>query len=149
MNDPHVITIIRELPNLQLLLNGLYKCDYKTFFRTLLVVHDEALEDPYLGPMCTFIVRELRVLAYSQFLQSYKSVQFSSMAATFNMSPKLLDAELSRFIAAGRINAKIDKVGDIIETKRPDKKNFQYQEVIKKGDALLNQIQKLVRVVDV
>jgi 26S proteasome regulatory subunit N7 len=40
-------------------------------------------------------------------------------------------------------------VGNIIETSRPDKKNFKYQDVIKRGDVLLNQIQKLVRVIDV
>lgn len=60
-----------------------------------------------------------------------------------------LDGELSKFISSGRLNAKIDKVGGVIETSRPDKKNAQYQDVIKKGDALLNQIQKLVRVIDV
>jgi 26S proteasome regulatory subunit N7 len=95
------------------------------------------------------LIREYRVLAYSQFLQAYKSVMLSSMAASFGISAALLDSELSRFIAAGRLNAKIDKVGDIIETRRPDKKNAQYQEVIKKGDLLLNQIQRLVRVIDV
>lgn len=73
----------------------------------------------------------------------------SSMASSFGISVALLDAELSRFISAGRLNAKIDKVGDIIETSRPDRKNAQYHEVIKKGDHLLNQIQKLVRSVDV
>ena len=73
----------------------------------------------------------------------------SSMAASFGISVTLLDAELSRFVAAGRINAKIDKVGDVVETSRPDRKNAQYQEIIKKGDLLLNQIQKLVRVIDV
>lgn len=35
--------------------------------------------------------------------------------------------ELSRFIAAGRLNCKIDKVGGIVETNRPDSKNYQYQ----------------------
>lgn len=73
----------------------------------------------------------------------------SSMASSFGITTQLLDSELSRFIAAGRLNAKIDKVGDIIETIRPDKKNVQYQDVIKKGDHLLNQVQKLVRVIDV
>lgn len=73
----------------------------------------------------------------------------SSMAESFGISPSLLDNELSRFISSGRLNAKIDKVGDIIETSRPDKKNSQYHEVIKKGDHLLNQIQKLVRSIDV
>ena len=71
----------------------------------------------------------------------------SSMAQQFGVESSLLDRELARFISSGRLNAKIDKVGDIIETCRPDKKNRQYQEVIKKGDALLNQIQKLARVV--
>ncbi len=71
------------------------------------------------------------------------------MALSFGISPQLLDNELSRFIAAGRLNAKIDKVGDVVQTIRPDKKNIQYQEVIKKGDALLNQIQKLARVIEI
>ena len=61
---------------------------------------------------------------------------------------RITDNRRSKFIAAGRLNAKIDKVGDIIETSRPDKKNSKYQEVIKKGDSLLNHIQKLVRVID-
>lgn len=61
----------------------------------------------------------------------------------------LLDAELSRFIAAGRLSAKIDKVGDVVATSRPDRRDAQYQAVIKKGDVLLNQIQKLVRAIDV
>lgn len=72
----------------------------------------------------------------------------SSMARAFGVNIGFLDVELARFIAAGRLTAKIDKVGDVIETNRPDKKNAQYQEVIKKGDLLLNQIQKLARVVD-
>jgi 26S proteasome regulatory subunit N7 len=38
------------------------------------------------------------------------SVMLSSMATSFGISTELLDAELSRFIAAGRLNAKIDKV---------------------------------------
>ena len=105
-------------------------------------------EDRFLHPLVTYLVREFRVLAYSQFLEAYKSVMLSSMAQSFGITVQLLDAELSRFIAAGRLNAKIDKVGDIVETRRPDKKNAQYHEVIKKGDVLLNQIQKLVRVID-
>ena len=105
------------------------------------------VEDRYIGSHVTYLIREYRVTAYSQFLDAYKSVMLSSMAKSFGISIDLLDTELSRFIAVGRLNAKIDKVGDIIETTRPDKKNGQYQEAIKKGDALLNQIQKLARVV--
>lgn len=35
----------------------------------------------------------------------------------------------------------------IIETTRPDTKNAQYAAVLKQGDALLNKVQKLSRVV--
>ena len=53
------------------------------------------------------------------------------MAAAFGVTSAFLDKELSRFIAAGRLNCKIDRVGGIVETNRPDKKNAQYQAVIK------------------
>jgi 26S proteasome regulatory subunit N7 len=71
------------------------------------------------------------------------------MASSFGLSPEVLDAELSRFISSGRLSAKIDKVGDVVENCRPDRKNSQYQDVIKKGDVLLNSVQKLARIFDV
>jgi 26S proteasome regulatory subunit N7 len=77
----------------------------------------------------------------------YRSVTLSSMARAFGVSVPLLDKELSHFIATGRLTAKIDSVGDLVETNRADKRNAQYQEVVKKGDVLLNHIQKLVRVI--
>jgi 26S proteasome regulatory subunit N7 len=146
--NPQVISVIRDVPNMQQLLRSIYDCDYRIFLQTLLVIHPRIVGDRFLGPHATFIVREYRILAYSQFLEAYRSVMMSSMAASFGLTLELLDEELSRFIAAGRINAKIDKVGDIVETSRPDKKNAQYTEIVKKGDVLLNQIQKLVRVID-
>jgi len=149
IDDPHVITVVRDLPQVQLLLTSIYNCDYVQFFKAIMAVHPDILADRFLGPASVYLVREYRVLAYGQFLEAYRSVMLSSMAASFGISTTMLDAELSRFIAAGRLNAKIDKVGDIIETSRPDKKNAQYQDVIKKGDVLLNQIQKLVRAIDV
>ena len=35
--------------------------------------------------------------------------------------------ELSRFIASGRLHCRIDKVGGVVVTNRPDSKNFLYQ----------------------
>jgi 26S proteasome regulatory subunit N7 len=37
------------------------------------------------------LIRELRVLVYSQFLESYKSVRLPSMATTFGVSVDFLD----------------------------------------------------------
>jgi 26S proteasome regulatory subunit N7 len=60
-----------------------------------------------------------------------------------------LHRELSRYIAAGRLHCKVDKVGGVVETNRPDSKNWQYQATIKQGDILLNRVQKLSRVINI
>jgi len=85
----------------------------------------------------------MRIVTYSQFLRSYRSVTLSSMATTFGVGIEFLDKELSRFISAGRLNCKVDAVNRVVETNRPDAKNSQYAEIISKGDALLSRIQKL------
>ena len=69
------------------------------------------------------------------------------MSKAFGVSATFLDGELSRFIASGRIAAKIDAVAGVVETSRPDAKSAQYQAVLKQGDALLNKVQRLSRIV--
>lgn len=69
------------------------------------------------------------------------------MSTAFGVSTALLDQDLAQFIYAGRLDCKLDKVGGIIATLRPDARNAQYAAVLKDGDALLNRVQKLSRVV--
>lgn len=45
----------------------------------------------YTSPHVRILIRELRVLAYSQFLESYKSVRLTSMAQAFGVSVDFLD----------------------------------------------------------
>jgi len=89
----------------------------------------------------------MRVQAYKQYLQSYRSVQLKSVANAFGVTVEYIDSELSRFISIGRLDCKIDAVGGIVETIRPDTKNASYHNTIKQGDLLLNRIQKLSRVI--
>ncbi|DBA00570.1 TPA: hypothetical protein N0F65_007699 [Lagenidium giganteum] len=149
VDSPEVLAVIGEIPHLTDFLNGLYECNYKRFFTAMVDLQPHILRDKYLWTHVRFMYRELRVLAYAQFLEAYRSVTMDSMAQAFGVSVEFLDTELARFIAAGRLNAKIDKVGGVIETNRPDSKNAQYQDAIKKGDLLLNRIQKLARVINV
>ena len=141
----------------------------------------------------------------------YRSVSLASFADAFGVSKEFIDTELSRFIATGRINAKIDEVqfslsrarrqtgrlghvccaaplivpraelrrrpapsarcevgsrhvalmlrglcvyfacqvSDLVETNRADARNTLYQSAVKKGDELLNRIQKLSRVINI
>ncbi|RXH96078.1 hypothetical protein DVH24_008578 [Malus domestica] len=106
--------------------------------------------DRYLHPHFRYYMREIRTVVYSQFLESYKSVTIEAMAKAFGVTVDFIDLELSRFIAAGKLHCKIDKVAGVLETNRPDAKNSLYQATIKQGDFLLNRfrIQKLSRVID-
>lgn len=147
VQSPEILTVIDEIPNLRAFVFSLYECKYGEFFKALAAVTQQIKTDQFLSAHTGFILREIRIVAYSQFLESYKSVTVDSMASAFGVSTAFLDKELSRFIAAGRLNCKIDKVKGIVETNRPDVKNAQYLDAIKQGDKLLNQIQKLTKVV--
>eukprot|EP01097_Dermamoeba_algensis_P000591 TRINITY_DN1202_c0_g1_i3.p1 TRINITY_DN1202_c0_g1~~TRINITY_DN1202_c0_g1_i3.p1 ORF type:complete len:386 (-),score=85.96 TRINITY_DN1202_c0_g1_i3:119-1276(-) len=147
IDAPEILTVIETLPHIGPLVNSLYKSDYKKFFQALAEVIDQIKQDWLLAPHSRYICRELRVKAYAQLLESYRSVTMESLAADFGISIDFLDRELSRFIASGRLHCKVDKVSGIVETNRPDSSNAQYQATIKQGDALLNRIQKLHRVV--
>lgn len=149
IDGPEVLQVTLNEPELAALGTALYGCEYRAFFEAMLAVVPMLEGDRYLSQHTMYLVRELRVLVYGQYLQAYQSVLLSAMAAAFGVSEAFLDKELSRFIAAGRISAKIDKVGGMAQTNRPDLKNAQYQAVIKKGDTLLNSVQRLARVVDV
>ena len=109
-------------------MNALYECDYKGYLHAMVELRPILVADKFLQPHSGYIMRELHVLGYKQFLDSYKSVKLESMADSFGLGAGYLDLQLSRFIAAGRLTAKIDKFGGVVETNRPDLKNAQYRE---------------------
>eukprot|EP00584_Thalassiosira_punctigera_P023656 CAMPEP_0172575622 /NCGR_PEP_ID=MMETSP1067-20121228/137303_1 /TAXON_ID=265564 ORGANISM="Thalassiosira punctigera, Strain Tpunct2005C2" /NCGR_SAMPLE_ID=MMETSP1067 /ASSEMBLY_ACC=CAM_ASM_000444 /LENGTH=485 /DNA_ID=CAMNT_0013368273 /DNA_START=126 /DNA_END=1583 /DNA_ORIENTATION=+ len=148
IDGSEVLQVAKEIPVVIRLANTLYDCDYKAYLHALVDLQPHLIADRYLQPHAGYFLRELHVLALRQFLDSYQSVTLESMAKSFGVGTEFLDVQLSRFIAAGRLTAKIDKYGGVVETNRPDWKNARYQEMIQKGDLLLNRIQKLGRVVD-
>ena len=52
---------------------------------------DLVRSDMYLAPHLRWYMREARLVAYSQFLESYKSVTLDSMAVAFDVGPHFLD----------------------------------------------------------
>ncbi|KAK8488953.1 hypothetical protein V6N13_060927 [Hibiscus sabdariffa] len=148
VDAPEILTVIGKIPHLSEFLNSLYNCQYKSFFLAFAGLTEQIKLDRYLHPHFRFYMREVRTVVYSQFLESYKSVTIEAMAKAFGVSVEFIDLELSRFIAAGKLHCKIDKVAGVLETNRPDVKNALYQATIKQGDFLLNRIQKLSRVID-
>jgi len=97
-------------------------------------------EDKYLGQHTQYFTKEMRLVAYRQYLESFKSVTIQNMAQAFGVSPEFIDKELSNFIYIGKINCKIDKVSGVIESNRPNKKAELFNTTVKQGDILLNRV---------
>ncbi|KAJ4756414.1 26S proteasome non-ATPase regulatory subunit 6 [Rhynchospora pubera] len=148
VDAPEILAVIGKVPHLSEFLNSLYGCQYKSFFVAFSGLTEQIKLDRYLQPHFRYYMREVRTVVYSQFLESYKSVTMEAMATAFGVTFDFIDQELSRFIAAGKLHCKIDKVAGVLETNRPDARNAFYQSTIKQGDFLLNRIQKLSRVID-
>lgn len=151
IDSPDVIAVLARDTvggaDLSELLAAFYDGRYAAFLQALTRVYPRLVSDRFLCAHAPWLLRQFRIAAYAQFLESYKSVTLAGMAVTFGVSPAFLDKDLARLIAAGCISAKIDAVAGVIESARADSKNAQYLSVIKKGDALLNSVQKLSRVI--
>ncbi|KAH8279010.1 hypothetical protein KR018_012274 [Drosophila ironensis] len=141
--------VLHGLPDVKQFLFALYNCQYENFYVNLAGVEKQLRSDYLIHPHYRYYVREMRILGYTQLLESYRSLTLQYMAEAFGVTVDYIDQELARFIAAGRLHAKVDRVGGIVETNRPDNKNWQYQATIKQGDLLLNRIQKLSRVINI
>jgi len=144
-----ILEVLHQTPEVKQYLFSLYNCQYSEFFTALGHLEQIMKADRYLAPHYAFYVREMKVKAYAQLLESYRSLTLPYMADAFGVTEQYMDQELCRFIASGRLHAKIDKVGGIVITNRPDSKNAQYQDCIKQGDILLNRVQKLSRVINI
>jgi len=147
IDSPEVLSVIDEMPNLRNLVDSLYKADYRIFFQSLAAVTEEMKRDRYVHSLAGFFCRELRIRAYCQLLESYRSLQITLLADAFGVTPGFIDRDISRFINAGRVHCKIDAVRGVIETNRPDAKNYQFQLTVKAGDNLMHRVQKLSRII--
>ncbi|KIR97407.1 26S proteasome regulatory subunit N7 [Cryptococcus deuterogattii 2001/935-1] len=148
--SPEVNGALPNMPSLASLTNSLYKSNYSAFFIALAEVEQQyLLTIPYLVPHARYYVREMRIKAYSQLLESYRSLTMERFCRSFGVSEQYMDKDLSRFIASGRLACTIDKVNGVITTNKlaSQNKTAMYEQVLKQGDVLLSDIQKLHRVV--
>ncbi|KXT02582.1 hypothetical protein AC578_10672 [Pseudocercospora eumusae] len=130
------------------MIQSLYSGNYSSFFTALAAVEQNFLaKDRYLYEHKSWFVREMRLRAYAQLLQSYKVVSLASMAGSFGVSVDWLDKDLAPFIASDRLPCTIDRVRGVIATQRADDKNKQYNDVVRQGDQLITKLQKYGQVV--
>ncbi|KAL0946354.1 hypothetical protein HGRIS_012587 [Hohenbuehelia grisea] len=147
LDAPEVNQVLPDLPFLGDLVKNLYECHYDKFFVALATLEkNHLIPSRVLSPHARFYTREMRIRAYTQLLESYRSLTLESLAAAFGVSVGFVDNELSRFIATGRLHCSIDRVHSVVETTRPSLKAAQYEQLVKQGDVLLNGVQRLSKV---
>lgn len=78
-----------------------------------------------------FLIKQLRIKAYEQYLEAFKTVKLSSMASAFGVSVEFIDREISDLIASRKLFCKIDKVDGVIEYERVDERNRLYKQTFR------------------
>lgn len=147
ISSPEVLSVIKETPCLQEFMESYFHSRYQGFTKNFVPIIDALTKDRYLKPHVRRFNRVMRLNAYKQFLASYRSVTLDAMANEFGVSADFIDAELASFISSGKLTCKIDKVGGVIESNEVDQRGAFYVDIIKQGDLLLNNMQKLAGVV--
>eukprot|EP00922_Rhytidocystis_sp_ex-Travisia-forbesii_P017074 GHVS01025465.1.p1 GENE.GHVS01025465.1~~GHVS01025465.1.p1 ORF type:complete len:399 (+),score=66.90 GHVS01025465.1:146-1342(+) len=145
---PEVLQVMEEDEELREFVKSFYGCQYYIFMKNLVPIARRVQRDRYLARHYRYFVRTIRLKAYSQFLEPYRSVTLNSMAETFGVSDDFMEEEVCSFISSGKLSCKIDKVAGVIESNRKDARNTLYYQTIKQGDVLLNRVQKLSRIID-
>ncbi|KAF6205758.1 hypothetical protein GE061_019931 [Apolygus lucorum] len=142
---------------------SLYDGRYADFFGALANVETLMKKDPLLHPHYRHYVQEMRVRAYKQILQAYRSLSLDYMAQSFGVTPEFIEAEVAKLAATGRLQCKIDSVARSVVTsvhlsdeamRLKDTSDLDmdrsmlYKSTVKGGDILLNRLKKLARVMD-
>lgn len=84
-----------DFSSLALLVSSLYNGNYETFFQSLANVEEQFLsQDRYLHEHKHWFIREMRLRAYQQLLQSYRVVGLESMANDFGVTVDFLDRQV-------------------------------------------------------
>jgi len=124
-------------------LKSLYNCRYADFFKNLALIEQELKKSFFMGEVYNIYVEDIRAVAYAQLLESYSSLSLDYMADLFAVSSEFMDEEIAYYIGKGKLNCKINKVTRTINTITPEVKNQKYNEILRQGDLLLSQLQKL------
>ncbi|OHT11510.1 PCI domain containing protein [Tritrichomonas foetus] len=125
---------------------SLYHLDYSGYFDALSEVEQRFKSDLWFSRHLSYLIKELRVKAYNQFLEPYEALQISAMAQAFKVSDDFIEREMRRFIFNRKLNAKIDKVSGTIHTNPPDSRAAKMREALKGGEVLITRLQKLGRI---
>jgi 26S proteasome regulatory subunit N7 len=91
INSPEVLEVIHKIAPFETYMNSLYHCKYQDFFLSLSQIEPSIKLDRLLHHHYRYIAREMRIIAYHQLLESYRSLTLESMAHSFGVSEEFID----------------------------------------------------------
>jgi len=142
---PEILAEIDKMPEVKKMLHGLYECAYNDFFKALVNVMTMIKADRILSIHDKYLLHEYRLFAYDQFLRPYRSVTLETMSQEFGLSKEFLENDLCGFITEGKLKCDIDSVDGVVSTTQNRQRDVEFQKVIKRGDNLINRLEKLSR----
>nr|XP_012154378.1 PREDICTED: 26S proteasome non-ATPase regulatory subunit 6-like [Megachile rotundata] len=92
--------LLTESPRYREFFYFLYDCHYGEFFRSLAWIESELRANPLFHPHCRYFMREMRLRAYSQLLQAYRTINLSTIAAEFGVTEEYVEQEIAGFIVS-------------------------------------------------
>ena len=122
IDSPEVLQVIKQIPHLSTLVESLYNCEYSVYFASLLGDREGALRRPLLlaaHALCDSRAPRFSVHAVPRRVQD----RYFVLDGGLRRLGQFIDGELARFISCGRLNAKVDKVDNVVHTTRADLKS--------------------------
>ena len=146
VGNPEIISVLNENKVLSDFVFATFNSNYHQFFPALLKLDESFFQnDRFLKPHRQHLLKRARTVVYAQYLESYKTVRLDKMAQDFGVGVQFVDRELSELISAKQLLCQIDKVNGVVESSKADKRVETYEEILKRGDALIERMHRLAK----
>lgn len=86
IHSSDVLSVIRDIPHLKDYVESFYNCEYRKFFEAFAEILEAISKDIFLKDHIGFYAKEMRLVAYRQYLESFKSVTIENMARAFGVT---------------------------------------------------------------
>ena len=150
IQNSEILSVLNENRLLRDFTSSIYESKHNQFFGLLIDINSDVLmTDILLSRHRAFLLKRSRIVVYSLFLESYKTVKMNKMAQSFGISVDFLDKELAELIAQKYLNCKIDRVNLIVDSISIDNRSNAYKQIEREGDLLVERLHKLVKLTDV
>ncbi len=144
--SPEIIAVTDERDTMAgQFMNTLYECEYARFVTQLEYFAEWMRHDPYLSRHATHYLHSVRQKAMRQFLVSYDNVNVSRMAGVFGVPDDVMERTISKYIAKGGIEARVDGLRGVVATRFRDERAKTYQEMLRAGDDIAEHLNKVLK----